>query len=231
MDGVVTSLEFPEVPNSEDDTRDWSYTMRRNMQEILPNVFLGPYSVATKRNLSNLLELGITHVVCVRDTLEAKIIKPNFSDHFRYLVLDVADKTTENIIQHFPKVKEFMDQCLQTGGKVLVHGNGGISRSAALVIAYMMETYGMTYRDAFHHVQQRRFCIQPNEGFANQLMEYEPIYMARLTVRPGTCWGQNNTHLHGGRKRSLDEEGDEEAMDQTGDPSLDSQNKSHHPDT
>ncbi|KAI8481073.1 hypothetical protein Bbelb_412390 [Branchiostoma belcheri] len=214
MDGVVTSLEFPEVPNSEDDTRDWSYTMRRNMQEILPNVFLGPYSVATKRNLSNLLELGITHVVCVRDTLEAKIIKPNFSDHFRYLVLDVADKTTENIIQHFPKVKEFMDQCLQTGGKVLVHGNGGISR-----------------RDAFHHVQQRRFCIQPNEGFANQLMEYEPIYMARLTVRPGTCWGQNNTHLHGGRKRSLDEEGDEEAMDQTGDPSLDSQNKSHHPDT
>ena len=26
------------------------------------------------------------------------------------------------------------------------------------------------YRDALHYVQQRRFCINPNDGFAQQLM-------------------------------------------------------------
>lgn len=32
-------------------------------------------------------------------------------------------------------------------------------------------------------VQQRRFCINPNEGFMTQLREYEPIYQAEKTLR------------------------------------------------
>lgn len=58
--------------------------------------------------------------------------------------------------------KEFIDGSLQNGGNVLVHGNVGISRSAAFVITYIMETFGMKYRDAFAYVQERRFCINPN---------------------------------------------------------------------
>lgn len=49
----------------------------------------------------------------------------------------------ENIIPHFSVVKRFVDECLATGGKVLIHGNAGISRSAALVLAYIMEKYGL----------------------------------------------------------------------------------------
>ena len=41
------------------------------------------------------------------------------------------------------------------------------------------------FRHALQHVQQRRFCINPNEGFTNQLSEYEPIYKARLTLEKG----------------------------------------------
>jgi len=51
---------------------------------------------------------------------------------------------TENIIQHFKKVKIFIDEALISGGRVLVHGNAGISRSAALVLAYVMETYELS---------------------------------------------------------------------------------------
>ena len=58
--------------------------------------------------------------------------------------MDIADQATENIIQHFKKVKAFIDEALNSGGHVLVHGNAGISRSAALVLAYLMETYGLT---------------------------------------------------------------------------------------
>ena len=63
---------------------------------------------------------------------------------YRYLVLNIADTATENIIQHFHKVKAFIDDGLNSGGQVLVHGNAGISRSAALVLAYVMETYGLS---------------------------------------------------------------------------------------
>nr|XP_033808069.1 serine/threonine/tyrosine-interacting protein isoform X2 [Geotrypetes seraphini] len=176
-------LEFPSLPRSKEEAEDWTYPMRREMQEILPGLFLGPYSSAMKSKLPILQKCGITHVVCVRQNIEANFIKPNFEQLFRYLVLDIADNPVENIIRFFPMTKEFIDGSLQTGGKVLVHGNAGISRSAALVIAYIMETFGIKYRDAFTYVQERRFCINPNAGFVHQLQEYEAIYLAKLTIK------------------------------------------------
>ncbi|CAI5764847.1 serine/threonine/tyrosine-interacting protein [Podarcis muralis] len=174
---------FPALPQPKEDSEDWTYPMRREMQEILPGLFLGPYSSAMKSKLPILQKHGITHVICIRQNIEANFIKPNFQQLFRYLVLDIADHPIENIIRFFPTTKAFIDGSLQTGGKVLVHGNAGISRSAALVIAYIMETFGVKYRDAFTYVQERRFCINPNAGFVHQLQEYEAIYLAKLTIQ------------------------------------------------
>uniref|UniRef100_A0AAR2JPC2 Serine/threonine/tyrosine interacting protein n=1 Tax=Pygocentrus nattereri TaxID=42514 RepID=A0AAR2JPC2_PYGNA len=175
-------LQFPSLPASKEDQLDWSYPMRREMQEILPGLFLGPYSAAMKSKLSLLERQGITHIVCVRQNIEANFIKPNFPLKFRYLVLDIADNPVENIIRHFPVTKEFIDGCLESGGNRLYNSDFcGIV--AALVIAYLMETFGVKYRDAFSHVQERRFCINPNVGFVHQLQEYEAIYLARLTIK------------------------------------------------
>lgn len=145
-------------------------------QEVVPGLFLGPYSAASRSNLQTLLDHKITHIICVRQAIEANFIRANFLDKFkyesfqrvclefsffcclgisfiiflyslrRYLVLDIADTATENIIQHFQKVKLFIDEGLESGGRVLVHGNAGISRSAALVLAYVMETYELSLR-------------------------------------------------------------------------------------
>uniref|UniRef100_A0A4W5LF74 Serine/threonine/tyrosine interacting protein n=1 Tax=Hucho hucho TaxID=62062 RepID=A0A4W5LF74_9TELE len=180
--------------------------MRREMQEILPGLFLGPYSAAMKSKLSVLERQGITHMVCVRQDIEANFIKPNFPHKFRYLVLDIADNPVENIIRYFPMVSFSMR-------KVLVHGNAGISRSAALVIAYLMETFGIKYRDAFSHVQERRFCINPNVGFVHQLQEYEAIYSAKLTIKmmsPIQLGRSFSLHagMPGSLKRSLEEDED-----------------------
>ncbi|XP_036773927.1 serine/threonine/tyrosine-interacting protein isoform X1 [Manis pentadactyla] len=159
-------LEFPSLPQCKEDAEEWTYPMRREMQEILPGLFLGPFSSAMKSKLSILQKYGITHIICIRQNIEANFIKPNFQQLFRYLVLDIADNPVENIIRFFPMTKEFIDGSLQTGGKVLVHGNAGISR-----------------RDAFAYVQERRFCINPNAGFVHQLQEYEAIYLAKLTIQ------------------------------------------------
>ena len=53
--------------------------------------------------------------------------------------------------------QEFIDRCLESGGKVLVHCNDGMSRAPSLVIAYLMETYGIDFKAALNHVQQRRW--------------------------------------------------------------------------
>ncbi|CAJ1048970.1 serine/threonine/tyrosine-interacting protein [Xyrichtys novacula] len=233
-------LQFPSLPATKEE-----------LLEILPGLFLGPYSAAMKSKLPSLERQGITHIVCVRQDIEANFIKPNFPHSFRYLVLDIADNPVENIIRFFPSTKEFIDSCLATGGKherhfhlsysechvggrklvvralffaslgkVLVHGNAGISRSAALVIAYLMETFGMKYRDAFSHVQERRFCINPNVGFVHQLQEYEAIYLAKLTIKMMSPMQLGRSFsiqagMPGSRKRSLEEDEDFGAMQVT----------------
>lgn len=41
------------------------------------------------------------------------------------------------------------------------------------------------FRQAYTIVKQKRYCINPNEGFMAQLKEYEPIYQAQKTLRNG----------------------------------------------
>lgn len=52
--------------------------------------------------------------------------------------------------------------------KVLVHCVMGRSRSATLVLAYLMKKQSLTVVDAIEHVRRRR-CILPNHGFLKQL--------------------------------------------------------------
>uniref|UniRef100_A0A3Q4M4G5 Serine/threonine/tyrosine interacting protein n=1 Tax=Neolamprologus brichardi TaxID=32507 RepID=A0A3Q4M4G5_NEOBR len=197
-------LQFPSLPDTKEDLLVRSCI---SQHEILPGLFLGPYSSAMKSKLPILERHGITHIVCVRQDIEANFIKPNFPHMFRYLVLDIADNPVENIIRFFPMTKEFIDGCLATEGKDACH-----SRFAALVIAYLMETFGMKYREAFSHVQERRFCINPNVGFVHQLQEYEAIYLAKLTIKRMSVQLDRPFSLQAGmpgsRKRSLEEDED-----------------------
>jgi len=163
---------------------DWAYTMRRTMQEIVPGVFLGPYASAGKKMAESLKTAGITHIICVRQDVEKNLIKPHHEGQCEYLIVTLADSMLEPIIPKARESKRFIDKCLMHGGKVLVHCNDGMSRAPALVIAYLMETYCMDFKAALNHVQQKRFCVQPNDGFEQQLREFEAIYKASVEVRP-----------------------------------------------
>lgn len=88
---------------------------------------------------------GITHIVCVRQADEALFVRVNFPDDFEYLVLEIGDVVQENIIRYFPRVCAFLDDCLAQGGRALLHGNAGLSRSGALLIAYLMQRHQLTF--------------------------------------------------------------------------------------
>ena len=46
---------------------------------------------------------------------------------------------------------------------------GGISLSPAFVIMFVMQHYQLSWEDALHLVQNRRYCISPNGGFLTQI--------------------------------------------------------------
>ncbi|XP_060531266.1 serine/threonine/tyrosine-interacting protein-like [Cylas formicarius] len=165
---------------------DRDFFFNASMQEIVPGVYLGNYFSAQMHCLGNLFENGVRYIICVRQDVEAHFIKPQVSDPtFTYMTLEIADSHTENIIRFFPKVKEFIDEALSKNFKVLVHGNQGNSRSATLVMAYIMEKYHLSTLEALQFVKQKRASVNPNEGFRAQLIEYEPIYKARQSLSAG----------------------------------------------
>jgi protein-tyrosine phosphatase len=56
---------------------------------------------------------------------------------------------------------------------IITDSYAGISRSASVVIAYLMQELEMSLFDALTHTRKRRSIIFPNPGFQRQLMEYE----------------------------------------------------------
>ncbi|XP_076441878.1 serine/threonine/tyrosine-interacting protein A-like [Babylonia areolata] len=180
MDGEKAfKLRLYKMPEEE---IPWEYNKRREMQEIIPGLFLGPYSAACKSELGSLTSAGITHIVCVRQRMLTSLVKPNFPEVFTYLVLDIEDNEVQNIMQYFPKVNDFILTCLKAGGKCLVHGTTGCSRSATLVQAFIMRHFDRSCSDVSEYIQKRRFCICPNMNFTRQLEDYAPICKAYHTT-------------------------------------------------
>ncbi|XP_026044976.1 dual specificity protein phosphatase 13-like isoform X2 [Astatotilapia calliptera] len=67
---------------------------------------------------------------------------------------------------------EFIHQGLTSGGKVFVHCAVGVSRSAALVLAYLMIHHHLSLLSSIRCVQQKRW-IFPNRGFLRQLIDLD----------------------------------------------------------
>ena len=75
------------------------------------------------------------------------------------------DVPWENLSKYFSIGNRFIKEALANGGCVFVHCYAGVSRSAAMVIAFLMYEHSMTMFQAMSLVKQRRSVIFPNPGF------------------------------------------------------------------
>ena len=144
------------------------------MNEIIPGLYLGNIAAASDTKLLN--RFGITHIV--------RVLKGNFGKvHYdrKYLIIQIDDMPNENIQKYFESSHKFIDGALnenENGGnnKVLVHWQVGMSRSATIVISYIMKKFpDMTWNKALRFVKSKRPIVSPNDGFLRQLKSYERI--------------------------------------------------------
>ncbi|RKP00513.1 hypothetical protein CXG81DRAFT_1481, partial [Caulochytrium protostelioides] len=71
-----------------------------------------------------------------------------------------------------PAALDYIHAHAGQGRNVLVYCQAGVSRSAAVVLAYLMAYHAMSYEQARAHVlAQRPIC--PNDGFVRMLRGYE----------------------------------------------------------
>lgn len=151
------------------------------IHKILPGLYLGsqfaagiifpidPESVRQKA-FADLRSKNITHIFrCIGDIKDARERCANVNYH-SVLIDDNAGN--ENIAQHFNASFEFIESARIQGG-ALVHCNAGVSRSASIVIAYLMRKHELSYQQAFDFVRAKRACADPRPLFVDQLKAYE----------------------------------------------------------
>lgn len=134
------------------------------MSRILPRLYVG--NALDAANFQWLRRVGVTHIV----NAAAADVPSYFPGRFVYLNLPLADSPMQPIGWAINRSTPFIQRALSRPRNVVfVHCQMGVSRSVALVLAYLMETRRWSLRRALRFVQARRFIAGPNPGFMAQL--------------------------------------------------------------
>ncbi|CAL8279841.1 unnamed protein product [Merluccius merluccius] len=139
--------------------------------EILPFLYLGSALHASRREVLD--TVGISALLNVSSDC------PNhFEGDYQYKSIPVEDNHKEDISSWFLEAIEFIDSVRDSSGRVLVHCQAGISRSATICLAYLMKRKRVRLDEAFEFVRRRRSIISPNFSFMGQLLQFESQVLA-----------------------------------------------------
>lgn len=147
--------------------------------EILENfLYLGSFNSASNRQTLRLLD--ITEIVNATDNCDM----PFTSDTtLRYLHCPIDDDPKEDISVHFEPAITFLKEAEEARKKVLIHCKMGMSRSATLVILWLMVSRRISLKAATDQCRACRPFINPNPGFLQALGIFEESLLGSTTIR------------------------------------------------
>eukprot|EP00930_Biecheleria_cincta_P002511 TRINITY_DN103523_c0_g1_i1.p1 TRINITY_DN103523_c0_g1~~TRINITY_DN103523_c0_g1_i1.p1 ORF type:complete len:322 (+),score=54.42 TRINITY_DN103523_c0_g1_i1:13-978(+) len=135
--------------------------------EILKGfLFLGDAHNAS--SISQLHKYGITRILSVVTSPEIGVHEGIERKYFC-----IRDSEDEHIAAFFSPACEFIERAKNDEARLLVHCMAGRSRSASVVLAFLMRSEGMSLLDAFELTKRKRPIVFPNVGFWQQLMDEE----------------------------------------------------------
>ena len=138
-----------------------------DINQIEDKLWLGNTFAAA--NIKDLKEKGITKILTVINGPSSNYF---YKEHgFIHKAIDIRDYEDENIIQYFGECLNFINGDEAT----FVHCGAGASRSATIVIAYLMWKNIMTFDEALQFVKNKRPIACPNPGFKEQLKIFEKL--------------------------------------------------------
>uniref|UniRef100_A0A3Q3Q169 Dual specificity protein phosphatase n=1 Tax=Monopterus albus TaxID=43700 RepID=A0A3Q3Q169_MONAL len=139
-----------------------------NADEVWPKLYIGDIHSAESR--ADLITRQITHVLSAAHSKRRGPPEIYEVMKITYMGIEAHDSCDFDISVHFCAAADFIHRALSSGGKVLVHCHVGVSRSATLVLAYLMLKQNLTLVEAICAVKDKRGII-PNRGFLRQLIK------------------------------------------------------------
>jgi protein-tyrosine phosphatase len=144
-----------------------------SISEITPSLFLGngrcAYDPPTLRNnqINAVISLINAPLALWTRSIFTELISAD-----RHLWIECVDSSTQDLLVHMHRVCTFIDQ---KPGVVLVHCDQGISRSATMVIAYLMREQRKGLEEVLAEVRAKRPRIKPSDNFMDQLKVWEQV--------------------------------------------------------
>ncbi len=139
---------------------------RFEISEIIPGLYLSGEEIASNKEL--LKQKQITTII----NMTTHVLS-TYGDEFKYFCFPLVDQGDCDIKQYFVDTFKIIDEALSNNQNILVHCQAGISRSATIVIAYIIRKQKKTMDESLKFVQSKRSCVSPNLGFCGQLIRYE----------------------------------------------------------
>lgn len=151
--------QVPEAPSlSGLDLTDSSSFKRKNnkpahedLNLVAPNIYIG--CLESAKNVDLLKTLNITHILTVED----KLLEEDVHKHFTYKFKRLLDLPSSNILDILEECIEFIDSGVNNSTGVLIHCLVGISRSAAIVIGYLMNREKRPLEETLELVRKNRY--------------------------------------------------------------------------
>lgn len=148
------------------------------MTQIIKNkLYLG--NMFDANDSTYITDNNITCIISVAEGLQIRNTCPNVTV-YKY---ELADNYECNIMQYFDEISAI----IRKEKTVLVNCAAGISRSATIVIAYIMKYYNLTLEQAFISVRNKRNQICPNKKFMEQLLSYELLLFGKNSLTYNEC--------------------------------------------
>ena len=94
-------------------------------------------------------DLGLTHTLNCTDELRPRQHCPNYKQ------VRLADSLTQDLSEAIPQAVAFLKSAVDSGGRVLVHCQRGVSRSVSMVVAYLIMESHMTCEQAIEMIKVR----------------------------------------------------------------------------
>ena len=133
------------------------------IDHIIDNIYLGDFRTAD--NIDILKEYNITHIINCAFNLPNK-----YPEQITYKRLELRDETDQPIIEKLEEAYQFIKE--NKDKNIFVHCVFGKSRSASVVIFYIMKEKKLNFIEAKNYVKNIRQIVEPNSGFENELNRY-----------------------------------------------------------
>jgi protein-tyrosine phosphatase len=140
--------------------------------QIVPNLWVGD-----RRSPCNEESLKANNIDMIVSAVYGATAYHPFE--FKYEKADLRDVASENILSEIDRLLPEIRQQVKSNHGVLIHCMEGKSRSVTIAAAYLIKYHHMSDKEALKYMKEKRSCVNPNQGYLDQLRSYYETLQAQ----------------------------------------------------